>query len=234
MHDKTIYFTRHAQAQHNVAEDYTIRDAPLTKLGRQQSAELHEDTEEHFQRDAELLVSSPLRRPMQTMIVGYAPLRKRLEAEGKPVILLPELQEVNDLPCDTGSDRSFLESDPEFANLDFTPLSDSPAHHGGARWTSKQGFFAPENVEERARWVRKWLRERKEKKIVVVAHGDILRCITDGYRSATPWANAEVRAYTFASADDDDAKVVPVKEVAKEGANAPTSSDLQNGRNRTY
>lgn len=49
-----------------------------------------------------------------------------------------------------------------------------------------------------------------------------------------PWANAEVRAYTFASADDDDAKVIPVKEVAKEGGNAPTSSDLQNGRNRTY
>ncbi|KAK4331148.1 phosphoglycerate mutase family protein [Rhodotorula toruloides] len=217
MTDKTIYFTRHAQAEHNVAEDYTIRDAPLTKLGRQQSAELREDTEELFQKEAELLVSSP-----------------RLEAEGKPVILLPELQEVNDLPCDTGSDRSFLESDPEFSGLDFTPLSDSPAHHNGASWTSKQGFFAPENVEERARWVRRWLRERKEKKIVVVAHGDILRCITDGYRSATPWANAEVRAYTFSSADDDDAKVISVKEVAKEGGNAPTSSDLQNGRNRTY
>lgn len=85
----------------------------------------------------------------------------------------------------TLQDRSFLESFPEFAGLDFSPLSESPAHHNGASWTSKQGFFAPENVEERATWVRRWLRDRAENKIVVVAHGDILRCITDGYRSAT-------------------------------------------------
>lgn len=45
-----------------------------------------------------------------------------------------------------------------------------------------------------------------------------------------PWANAEVREYTFQSADDDDAVVVPVKEVAKEGEQEPTSTDLAQGR----
>lgn len=34
---------------------------------------------------------------------SYAPLIERLTKEGKPMLLLPELQEVNDLPCDTGS-----------------------------------------------------------------------------------------------------------------------------------
>jgi hypothetical protein len=50
-----------AQAEHNVAEDYSIRDAPLTKLGREQSANLREATEGTFQKDAELLVTSPVR-----------------------------------------------------------------------------------------------------------------------------------------------------------------------------
>ncbi|GAA5859217.1 hypothetical protein JCM8547_008920 [Rhodosporidiobolus lusitaniae] len=216
--NKIIYFTRHAQAEHNVAEDYTIPDAPLTKLGREQSANLRKETENDFQKEADLLVTSPLRRPMQTLIIGYGPLRSRLESEGKPVIILPELQEVNALPCDTGSSPSSLSSNPEFAGLDFSSLQDD--------WTSKQGIYDPERVQERARWVRRWLRERKEERIVVVAHGDILRCITDGYRSDTPWANAEVRAYRFVSPDDDQAKVVLVKEEAKEGTEEPTSGEI--------
>ena len=61
----------------------------------------------------------------------------------------------------------------------------------------------------------------------VVAHGDILRAITDGYESGTPWANAEVKVYKFEQDDDADAKVVPVKQAEEEvaeGENEPTSS----------
>lgn len=78
--------------------------------------------------------------------------------------------------------------------------------------------------------MRQWLRARPEREIVVVAHGDILRYMTDGYNSGTAWANAEVREYTFAKEEADDlqgeAWLVPVKEVAKEGADEPTSSEV--------
>lgn len=57
---KRIYLTRHAQARHNVAEDWTIADAELTPLGRQQSAQLHEETKDGLQKTAELIVSSPV------------------------------------------------------------------------------------------------------------------------------------------------------------------------------
>lgn len=45
----------------------------------------------------------------------------------------------------------------------------------------------------------------------------------------TPWANAEVREYTFAEDNDEAARIVKVEApVEKEGKNAPTSSDMKN------
>lgn len=58
-------------------------------------------------------------------------------------------------------EREDLEADPEFEGLDFSSLS--------TEWTSKKGIYDPENVIERAKWVRNWLRARPEKEIVVGA-----------------------------------------------------------------
>lgn len=44
-----------------VHADYTILDAPLTKLGREQAEKLNKDTLDTVQKDVELVVSSPLR-----------------------------------------------------------------------------------------------------------------------------------------------------------------------------
>ncbi|KAI0706918.1 phosphoglycerate mutase-like protein [Cerioporus squamosus] len=220
---KHIYLTRHAEAEHNVNEDYSIHDAPLTVRGRQQAASLNQTTKDNIQAVAELLVTSGLRRTLSTTVIGYAELRKRLEAEGKPIIVLPQLQEVNNLPCDTGSAREVLEADPEFAGIDFSTLTPD--------WTSKAGFYAAteEAIVARARWVRKWLRARPEQHIAVVAHGDCLRYITKGRNTHEPWANVEVREYTFAVEDAEDADgeawLVPVKKVAQEGEAEPTSSE---------
>ncbi|THH32156.1 hypothetical protein EUX98_g2025 [Antrodiella citrinella] len=220
--EKRIYLTRHAQAEHNVANDYSIRDAPLTALGRQQAAALYEATKDTIQKTGELLVSSALRRPLSTMVVGYPDLRKRLEAEGKPVIILPQLQECNAVQCDIGSPREDLEANPEYAGLDFSALTPD--------WFAKEGFNAPTipALQARARWNRKWLRARPERDIVLVAHADILRYITEGHNSHQDWANAEVREYTFKVNEEDDvdgeAVLVRVKQVAKEGEEAPSSS----------
>ncbi|KAI0793286.1 phosphoglycerate mutase-like protein [Abortiporus biennis] len=220
---KRIYLTRHAEAEHNVASDYSIHDAPLTHRGREQAKALHGATKDNIQQTAELLVSSAMRRPLSTMVIGYPHLRKRLENESK-VIVLPQLQECGDLPCDTGSPREHLESNPEFSGLDFSLVTED--------WTSKAGFYAStdEALKARARWNRRWLRSRPEREIVVVSHGDCLRYITQGYNTHEPWANAEVREYRFALETEEDkegdAWLVPTGVIAREGGAKPTSSEL--------
>ena len=95
-------------------------------------------------------------------------------------------------------------------------------------WTSKEGFYASTvpALQRRARWVRQWLRDRPERAIVVVAHGDVLRYITDGFNSSRLWANAEVKEYTFEKDEqDEEAWLKEIKPVVKKGADEPTSSE---------
>src|SRR5260370_20134935 len=147
------------KAEHNVGPDYSIRDPLLTQLGISQAREIDRVTRNTIQAQADLLVTSPLTRTLQTTLLGFPHLKDRLESQSdrKSLIVLPELQEVNFDACNTGKDRWELEETPDFKGFDFTSLGDD--------WNSKQGIFAPRNVCERARWVRKWLRDRPEKNI---------------------------------------------------------------------
>ncbi|WVR06820.1 hypothetical protein IAU60_003856 [Kwoniella sp. DSM 27419] len=221
---KRIHLTRHAQAEHNVDFDYTIPDARLTELGKKQSRELHQLSKDGVQKTAELLVSSPMRRPMETMLLGYPDLKARLESQGKPVILLDILQEANGHPCDTPTypiEDLKASNDGIFSSLDFSTLSPD--------YASNKGIFDPERVEERARQARLWLRARPEKEIVVVAHGDILRCLATGHKEGADWLNAEIKVYTFASDSDEDARMIPVDKDAmpKDATDEPTSSEMK-------
>ncbi|ORY26137.1 histidine phosphatase superfamily [Naematelia encephala] len=220
---KRIHLTRHAQAEHNVANDYSIPDAPLTELGKTQARELHNMSKDSVQRTADLLVCSPLRRPMETMLLGYPSLKSRLDREGKPVILLDILQEVGPYPCDTPTTPiSALKAANGgiFSSLDFSTLS--------PEYASKRGIYHPDRASERARQARRWLRDRPEAEIVVVAHGDILRYIADGQNSSRPWDNAETKVFTFHSSSDDNAGLVEIAHHAKpkDATDEPTSSEM--------
>jgi hypothetical protein len=105
-----------------------------------------------------------LRRTMQTMLLSYPTLLKRLEDQGKPPIILDIVQEVKDVPSDTPSypvEELKNAKDGMFAHLDFSTLS--------PEYASKKGIYHPDNVADRAREVRKWLRARDEQGIVGVS-----------------------------------------------------------------
>ncbi|EME89158.1 uncharacterized protein MYCFIDRAFT_121120, partial [Pseudocercospora fijiensis CIRAD86] len=180
-----IFLTRHAQAESNVDLDYSIPDAPLTALGKKQAASLALQIPK-LQEEIDLVLSSPLKRTLQTTKLAWAPAIQRLGGLSK-VLCLPQAQECNGWPCDTGSSKDTLLADPEFAEFDLSLLTPD--------WTSKQGFYAIDivSLHKRAQWVRQFLRDRPEKNIVLVAHGDFLRTITrEADRFSTyPWKNAE-------------------------------------------
>ncbi|KAI0889119.1 phosphoglycerate mutase-like protein [Annulohypoxylon maeteangense] len=219
-----LILTRHAQAEHNVDSDYWIPDAPLTPLGKKQAASLSRLIPD-LQKEADVVISSPLRRTLQTTYLGYAPAIERLGGL-KNVVVLPQAQECNNMPCDTGSSKEVLESIPEFAVFDLTPLTPD--------WNSKEGFWAPTvgALTERAQWVRKFLRDRPEKNIVFVSHGDILRRITTrpGRESSDyPWQNAEVRIFEFDPefVDSDECFLYQKENVAAAGGYGLTSTELE-------
>ncbi|KAI0406848.1 histidine phosphatase superfamily [Xylaria palmicola] len=220
--DSRIIITRHAQAEHNVFFDYSIHDAPLTALGKRQAAALAVHVWD-LQAKADVVVSSPMKRALQTTRIGWAPAIDRLGGPER-VVCLPALQETNGYPCDTGSSREALEGDPEFAAFNLELLTPD--------WTCKEGFWSPAAaaLEKRARWVRQYLRDRPEKNIVVVAHGGIIRRIIgspDG-PSMHPWWNTEVRIFEFvpASVDTDDCWLYQKENVAVTGGYGPTGEEI--------
>ncbi|KAI1812761.1 hypothetical protein GGS20DRAFT_556556 [Poronia punctata] len=156
--DSRIIITRHAQAEHNVHLDYSIPDPPLTPLGIKQAASLAPPITgvTTRSRPSRHITTQAYARD-DTYTVGWAPAIQRLGGL-RNVVCLPEAQESNGYPCDTGSSREALERDPELARFDFARLTPD--------WTSKRGIWAPIEpaLVDRAAWVRRFfLRDRPEK-----------------------------------------------------------------------
>ena len=112
-----------------------MQDTSLTALGEAQCHEL--SREFPSKPPVDLLVSSPLRRTIQTTLLGF---KKQIES-GVKVELLAELQEATELPCDTGSSRDVLEKEELFRGLDFSGLPDD--------WTSKAFYPPPSSLRGR-------------------------------------------------------------------------------------
>ncbi|KAH7334919.1 hypothetical protein B0J17DRAFT_720456 [Rhizoctonia solani] len=196
-----------------------VPDAVLTDLGRLQCVEFsNSPLGRSIQDSAELILTSPQRRALSTTLSGLPGAVERLLPQSR-VILVPQLQEINDLPCDRGSDREFLESTPEYTTelkqgrLDFNPLTSD--------WNQKRGVYdpSPDSLWARAQWVRHFIRDRKEQTIAVVAHGNFIRYLVglDGYYERVKiWSNVEARLYTFQSVDDSRAKLIPIQDDSKD------------------
>lgn len=80
-----------------------IPDPHLTEAGVAECRAL--ESRFPFQSSIDLIVSSPLRRALETALCSLQPAIAR----GVKIVALPELQETSDVACDTGSDVSDLE-----------------------------------------------------------------------------------------------------------------------------
>ncbi|KAH6683463.1 hypothetical protein B0J14DRAFT_633027 [Halenospora varia] len=96
---------KHAESEHNVTKDFTIRDPGLTPLGRQQSTKLSE-TFPHSDNIG-LIITSPLRRTVETTLLAFPQILDKkyyspdsgLGIKGRAELLLKlDLQERSALP----------------------------------------------------------------------------------------------------------------------------------------
>jgi broad specificity phosphatase PhoE len=139
----------------------------------------------------ELLVASPLRRALQTCALTFEPCLKR----GLTIIALPMAEEASNAPCDTGSEVDLLK-------VDFpTQIDFDNVKHG---WWVHEGQYAfePKALIARAAKLRRWIKNRPEKEVALVAHGFFNHYLTgdvdENGEQTTPWWNeTELRTYTF-------------------------------------
>ena len=146
-----------------------LHDPLLTPLGETQCHELSRTFPYHDSID--LLVSSPIKRTLFTTLLAFKPEIER----GLKVIALPELQEIADVPCDTGSDLEILKKAMEGKPVDLSHVPDG--------WNSKKGEWAAsvDMINNRASKFRRWLKGRPEKNIIVVTHGGMVTYLTDDW-----------------------------------------------------
>ncbi|KAI1329641.1 phosphoglycerate mutase-like protein [Xylariaceae sp. FL0255] len=177
----TIILIRHAQALHNVNDDWGIFDPALTEKGIEQCQSLEAQLGKDFPYSKEKcrIVVSPSTRTLQTVRHSL----QWLIDHGVPVDVRAEWQESTAKPCDTGSERSKIER--EWPDFDFSNLD--PVY------PQKTGLYGPseESVQTRAAVERQWLSKQADECIVVVTHSGFLRRVVPGAR----FKNVEYRKY---------------------------------------
>lgn len=208
---KTIYLVRHGQSTHNAhafaergvdLNDACYIDAELTDLGVQQAKEI---APEIGTLNPELIVTSPMRRAIQTCLYATSDLPK-----GIPIAVNQHCRERLAYSCDIGSPASALEQ--LFPLLDFGSLEPKEAW-----WWTKEGKpgsvenslqllqkYSPgaykdveskANVIDRVNKFRTWLLKRPETRIIIFAHGVFL---TQFQGPGSPhFRNTEIRKVTI-------------------------------------
>ena len=172
----TIHLVRHAQGWHNLSiENESMHDPDLTPLGKEQCASLRAAFPFHSKIGK--LVASPMRRTIYTADLAFG------TKELYPIATLDTLQELADLPSDTGSDVAVLEK--EFGDkVDLSRVREG--------WNDKKSASSPfeptlEKIVARAKESRRALRElaggmESDEHLVVVSHGAFLHWLSDEWQ----------------------------------------------------
>jgi broad specificity phosphatase PhoE len=202
-HTKVVHFVRHAQGTHNVNREYRAienMDARLTDYGKDQCRSLAESIRQSAQESstpttenaananlrnlhesAELVVTSPLTRCIQTSLISFPMLAERKV----PFMAHSGVRETVNWNCDRR--RNILDITKDFGkeNVDFTHI---PTDHDDVWEVYEKRLGTPEKwdtyresgelhvVAERGRQFLEWLQTRPEQNVVVCSHCAFLRC----------------------------------------------------------
>ncbi|KAF7591489.1 hypothetical protein BBP40_001535 [Aspergillus hancockii] len=127
-----IHLVRHAEGLHNLRNDPTIPNAPLSERGFDFAEDLGHRFIREYSNSVGAIVSSPLRRAVQTSLTAFRRILHSTQYprnsgsgvnNGVMLALEANLQEIADLPCNNGSAvddlvAEFPELEPEIRRLD--------------------------------------------------------------------------------------------------------------------
>ena len=127
-----IHLVRHAEGLHNLRNDPNIPDAPLSERGFDFAEDLGRRFIQAHSNSVGAIISSPLRRTIQTSLTAFPRIldaSQYPENSGKGVrngvklVLDANIQEITELPCNTGSPLTDLETEfpelkPQILDLD--------------------------------------------------------------------------------------------------------------------
>jgi broad specificity phosphatase PhoE len=177
--------------------DREVHDPGLTPMGKEESR-LFPGLYEHHIKPT-LIVTSPLRRCLQTTTIAFGPMIRSGEIRA---IAHPALQEISDDACDTGTPLNILRE--EFPDIQFTEELFPPYYW--PRTCSipfrKSGMNRRQLLFETAIYFREWLRKVKNREIIVVTHSDFVHFLFD------EWIDSQDEPYST-SEDLDNAEAIP-------------------------
>ncbi|KAI0181895.1 phosphoglycerate mutase-like protein [Hypoxylon sp. FL1284] len=208
----TIDVIRSAEAYHDMFGPH-VRDPGITPIGGEQQCAALRRAYPYTSSDGSdsdgdgerlvMMLSSPLRRCVDTALRGIAPL---LPESHRVVALVPDLQDVSAGPSGTGSPLSALVAT-YGDNVEHMTV-DEDWHLKGP---GTDGAPHPSNIERRARRARKSIRSAARQAarfdddahIVVITHGEFAHWLTGDFAGVTntrrtAWHPAELRSYRFA------------------------------------
>ncbi|VVA90667.1 unnamed protein product [Arabis nemorensis] len=182
---KTLYLVRHAQGIHNVELEEKgesplspkLFDARLSPKGLQQASERRKQIiEAGLLNTIELVITSPLRRAMQTstgIFRGQVDVNQSDDfpkVNNSPPIVALEIcrERMGRYPCDRRESISAHRTC--FTEIDFTMIENDE----DALWQADERENL-EDVASRGLHFLKWLWERPEKEIAIVSHGIFLQ-----------------------------------------------------------
>ncbi|TLD32555.1 putative phosphatase SPAC5H10.03 [Venturia nashicola] len=210
---KTIHLIRHCQSTFNVPpHDANKLDPDLTVTGVSQARTLGRSFP-YLTTDS-LIVASPLRRALNTALHAFG---HHLSAANSQILALPELQELSQWPCDTGSSLPSLLTEFRDHPVDFEKVTFD--------WDSKDGYFSPSERRtlERMKNTRQWLYEQEAQNIVCIGHGHCLQLLVGegSYEQiraglcSPEWQNGEWRSYHIEVGPNWEKQLVETKESLK-------------------
>lgn len=155
--DKTVYFVRHGQSEANLGNfSYGDHDSPLSTLGRDQAERIAERCKKI---EIDVIIASTMRRARETA-------EKIATATGKPF-------ETSELFIERRMPTSIEQSRGELGGKAFETWKDT-MYVEDARFEDGENF---QDIKSRAGSVLAYLEKRKEERVIVVAHGFLLRMI---------------------------------------------------------